>query len=126
LGISLPRIVAWCAEKNNPVGAEYILEEKAPGQPLGRVWQDWEKLPMASRTRIIEQIVGMESKLASTKFLNSGCIYFRDDISDGVPLATILPFESSVLKRFKLGPLLKSGMWAGERARVGMNRGPCE
>ena len=29
-----PRIIAWSARKTNPVGAEYILEEKVPGQPL--------------------------------------------------------------------------------------------
>lgn len=81
---------------------------------------------MESRIKIIEQVVDIESKLASVKFSKSGCIYFKDDIPDGAPLATILPFDPSILQRFELGPLIKSGFWDGARAKVDMDRGPCK
>jgi hypothetical protein len=108
------------------VGAEYILEQRALGKPLGRLWQDWDELPMEPRYEIIEQIVEIECKLASTKFTKSGCIYFREDIPDGNAIVTTPPLCSSVLERFTLGPLVGSELWRGERAKMDMSRGPCE
>ncbi|XMA20402.1 hypothetical protein WAI453_013193 [Rhynchosporium graminicola] len=35
LNIPTPCTIAWSIDRNNPVGAEYILEEKAPGKLLG-------------------------------------------------------------------------------------------
>ncbi|KAK2821087.1 hypothetical protein FQN49_007724 [Arthroderma sp. PD_2] len=125
LNIPAPRIIAWSADRGNPVGAEYILEEKAPGKPLGMLWYQW---PMKSRLKMIEQIVQIERQLASTKFLKSGCIYFRgdipDDASNGSILASNSSFPSSILERFTLGPLVSSDMWRGKRAKMSMNRGP--
>jgi hypothetical protein len=79
---------------------------------------------------MISQIVEIERQLASTKFVRSGCIYFKgdipDDIADNNALITIPPLRSSVLERFKLGPLVSSGLWRGDRAGMDMNRGPCK
>ncbi|KAH7363927.1 hypothetical protein BKA65DRAFT_472295 [Rhexocercosporidium sp. MPI-PUGE-AT-0058] len=44
LGIPTPRIIAWSTQRTNSVGAEYILEERARGQPLWTLWQDWNRL----------------------------------------------------------------------------------
>jgi hypothetical protein len=78
---------------------------------------------------MIEQIVDMERKLASVKFMKSGCIYFREDVpldmSTDISLDTSVPFPLSVLERFKLGPLVSSDLWHGERTAINMNRGPC-
>jgi hypothetical protein len=126
LHIPTPRIIAWSADRNNPVGAEYILEEKAPGKPLGSLWYQW---PMKFKLEMISQIVEIERQLASTKFLKSGCIYFKGDIPDTFNdnrLITSVPPHSSVLERFTLGPLVSSGLWRGDRAAMDMNRGPCE
>jgi hypothetical protein len=108
------------------VGAEYILEEKAPGKPLGRLWQDWDEWPMKDRFTTIEQIVEIERKLASTKFVKSGCIYFREDIPNSDALVTNPPLCSSILERFTLGPLVERGLWCGEKVGMDINRGPCE
>ncbi|KAI9050867.1 hypothetical protein LZ554_004985 [Drepanopeziza brunnea f. sp. 'monogermtubi'] len=35
-----------------------------------------------------------------------------------------MPLDSSVMKRYKLGPLVSSGLWRGQRAGMDMNRGP--
>jgi len=126
LNIPSPRIIAWCADRNNPVGAEYILEERAPGKPLGRLWYQW---PIQSRLDIIEHIVDMERKLASVKFVKTGCIYFREDVpldlSTDISLDTSVPSPPSVLERFKLGPLVTSELWHGVRTTMNMNKGPC-
>lgn len=127
LHIPTPYVIAWSANRNNPVGAEYILEEKAPGKPLGGLWYQW---PMKFRLDMISQVVEIERQLASTKFSKTGCIYFKDDIPDDVSggndLVTSPLLPSSVLDRFTLGPLVSSGMWRGDRNSMNMNRGPCE
>ncbi|KAK0106136.1 hypothetical protein ONS95_004638 [Cadophora gregata] len=125
LHIPNPRIIAWSADRSNPVGAEYILEEKAPGKPLGSLWYQW---PMKFKLGMISQVVEIERQLASTKFVKSGSIYFKGDIprdmrSDNA-IATSVPRDSSVLERFQLGPLVSSGLWRGERANMDMDRGP--
>ncbi|KAF3482827.1 uncharacterized protein GIQ15_02151 [Arthroderma uncinatum] len=125
LKIPTPRIIAWSADRSNPVGAEYILEEKAPGKPLGMLWYQW---PMMRRLEIIKQIVQIEQQLASTKFSKSGCIYFKGDVPDDLCsngiLATGSSLPTSILERFTLGPLVSSNMWRGDRASMNMNRGP--
>jgi hypothetical protein len=127
LNIPTTRIIAWSADRNTPVGAEYILEEKALGKPLGNLWFQW---PMRFKLEMISQIVEIERQLASTKFVKSGCIYFRDDIPENITsdsaIITDSSLQSSVLERFKLGPLLSSGLWRGDRAGMDMNKGPCE
>ncbi|RFU30085.1 hypothetical protein B7463_g6233, partial [Scytalidium lignicola] len=121
LNIPTPRILAWCADQNNPVGAEYILEEKAPGVPLGSLWYQW---PMKFKLQMIQQIVEIEQQLTSTKFMKSGCIYFKGDIPISTALVTKPPLRSSLLERFTLGPLVSSGLWRGHRAGMDMHRGP--
>jgi hypothetical protein len=125
--IPTPRIIAWSADRNNLVGAEYILEEKAPGKPLGSLWYQW---PMKHRFEMISQIVEIDRQLASTKFTKSGCIYVKGDIPENMSIDGIIvpsvPLHSSVLERFMLGPLTSSGLWRGDRASMNMYRGPCE
>ncbi len=97
------------------------------GQPLGSLWYQW---PMKSRLEMVSQIVEIERQLASTTFVKSGCIYFRDDIPEDMSsdnaIITSVSLHPSVLERCKLGPLVSSGLWRGDRARMDMNRGPCE
>jgi hypothetical protein len=125
LDISNPCIVAWSTDRNNPVGAEYILEKKALGKPLWRLWKGWDQWSMEDRFATIEQVVEIERKLASTKFTKSGCIYLKEDIPYGNALVTGPPLCSS-LERFTLGPLVEGGLWRDERATMDLDRGPCE
>ncbi|KAL3420351.1 hypothetical protein PVAG01_08850 [Phlyctema vagabunda] len=127
LDIPSPRIIAWCADRNNPVEAEYILEERAPGVPLGNLWYQW---PMKFKLQMESQIVEMEQKLASTKFMKLGCIYFKGDIPDHLsndPLSTVEShLQPSVLEQFTLGPLVSSGHWRDWRSVMNLHRGPCK
>ncbi|KAF5863575.1 Phosphotransferase enzyme [Aspergillus alliaceus] len=77
LDIPIPRVYAWSAETSNPVGAEYIVEENATGQPLGKLW---DTLPIPERLEVVNQIVAVEKKLASIPFPKHGCIYYESDL----------------------------------------------
>ncbi|KAH8816100.1 hypothetical protein F5884DRAFT_747609 [Xylogone sp. PMI_703] len=124
LDIPTPRIIAWSAYSHNPVGAEYILEEKAPGRPLGSLWYQW---PMESKMSMITQIVQIEQKLASVKFSQSGCLYFKGDVPgtlSGNALLTNVSTRPSLLGRYSLGLFVSNGLWRGHRARMNLDRGP--
>jgi hypothetical protein len=85
---------------------------------------------MKFKLEMISQIVEIERQLASIKFVKSGCIYFKGDIPEDMSCdvgpITSVPLHSSLLERFKLGPLVSSGLWRGARAGMDMSRGPCE
>jgi len=126
LDIPTPRIIAWSAQKTNSVGAEYILEERARGQPLWTLWQDWNILPMIARFGIIRQVVDIERRLTDTTFKNCGCIYFKTDVPHGDRLMTTRTASPSTLERFRMGPLVAMDHWQKEKATMDLNRGPCK
>ncbi|EXJ68100.1 uncharacterized protein A1O5_08715 [Cladophialophora psammophila CBS 110553] len=77
--IPVPSIYSWSAGASNPVGAEYIIMEKAPGVQLFRVWDQIEE---RSKLAIIEQLAKWESQLMSIEFPTYGCVYSRHSFPD--------------------------------------------
>ncbi|DAA74469.1 TPA_exp: Uncharacterized protein A8136_3436 [Trichophyton benhamiae CBS 112371] len=124
----VPRVLAWSADPANPVGAEYIIEQKASGIRLGRVWHEWLR---KSKLHIIEQIVKLENTLTSFKFSKHGCLYFRADLPDpfrgedgGLLLGSDSTVGPGVLDRYVIGPLTGAELWRAEREKMELNRGP--
>jgi aminoglycoside phosphotransferase (APT) family kinase protein len=52
-GLPVPRVLAYCAERSNPIGFEWIAMEKIPGRPWEDVWQD---LDLPARQDVVRQI----------------------------------------------------------------------
>ncbi|OJJ41995.1 hypothetical protein ASPZODRAFT_137588 [Penicilliopsis zonata CBS 506.65] len=126
LGIPIPRIYDWSAEACNPVGAEYILEEKATGQPLGNVWAN---LTLAARLDVVNQVVEMEKKIASISFPKHGCIYYETDLKsrslDYEPLCSRKATgQNDQLPAFVIGPSAHPNFWEREKAAMDLDRGP--
>ena len=123
----VPKIIGWSSNKGNPVGAEYILEEKAPGQALGSLWH---QMSRKSRLDIISQVVELENRLASLTFRHTGCIYFRDNLqvktASRQSLITNPPVPSAIADRFVLGPLTTPELWDRESKNLKIDQGPCE
>ncbi|CZT12207.1 uncharacterized protein RCO7_10448 [Rhynchosporium graminicola] len=133
LNLPVPRIHAYSLDSDNPVGAEYIIEEKARGKPLGNLWHHWDK---ESQVSLVTQLVDFETKLASVSFRRHGCIYYRNDLAkkgltaydleakslstDGTPVQ----LESISTEEFAIGPLTEARLWEGERATMELDRGP--
>lgn len=125
--IPVPRILAWsCNSANNLVGAEYIIEEKAPGVRLGSVWDQW---PRNLKLQLITQVVGLENKLTSITFDKHGCIYFKRDLRSLVGEAEDIhsnAVDDDALEQFSIGPLTTNELWNGTRRDMKLDRGPCE
>ncbi|PTU18712.1 hypothetical protein P175DRAFT_0442082, partial [Aspergillus ochraceoroseus IBT 24754] len=132
MGIPIPRVYAWSAEPSNPVGAEYIIEEKARGEPLGKLWDG---LSTARRLEIVDQVVDMEKKLATISFPKHGCIYYESDLKSrslsyerlDIPIGSSSVSSlcaKSALPDFVIGPSTNPRFWEGERATMKLDRGP--
>lgn len=126
LDIPTPRIIAWSARNTNPAGAEYILEERAVGQSLGILWQEWSKVPIESRFGIIRQVVEIERKLTDTIFKHCGCIYFKEDIPHGNHLVVTNTISPSTLERYRIGPMVDMNYWRKGKAAMDLNKRPCK
>ncbi|MCJ1284646.1 hypothetical protein MMC26_003981 [Xylographa opegraphella] len=76
--IPVPKILAWNADPSNPIGAEYIIMEKASGIQLFKVWDD---IPEADRLKLIKGLTQLENKFTAIRFPAYGSLYFRHSIS---------------------------------------------
>ncbi|KAL3475952.1 kinase-like domain-containing protein [Aspergillus californicus] len=121
LGIPVPRIYAWSADESNAVGAKYILEEKAMGQPLGSLWG---QLSFSVRSSIVEQVLDIEKKLTSVNLPQHGCIYYQSDLESrpGKPIFSPIHNQSNDLPNFAIGPLTHPKYWRGQRATMTLDR----
>jgi hypothetical protein len=135
LNLAVPRIYAYSLDPLNPVGAEYILEEKAGGKPLGTLWHQWQT---ESHFGLVTQLVDFETKLASVLFRRHGCIYYKNDLEkkggrvynlEAGSLSSTSPtgrLNSVLTEDFVLGPLTKASLWERERATMNLDQGPCK
>ncbi|KAH7381813.1 kinase-like domain-containing protein [Cadophora sp. MPI-SDFR-AT-0126] len=125
LNIPVPKVFAWSAAANNPVGAEYIIME-APGTKLEDVW---DSKRISEKTDIVKGIVEIEKKLLSVSFTRYGNIYFSSDAFPGCEAAKVVGDISAELKgvvekRFIIGPVVDRDFWNGKRASMAIDRGP--
>lgn len=98
--------------------------EECVGDELAR------KLNMASNTsRYIFDTAQLLSQLSAISFSQYGSIYFKDDVD---PLLQSRPLYANgeqsddCSKRFRIGPSVDRRFYRGERARMDIDRGPCE
>ncbi|KAL8901341.1 MAG: hypothetical protein Q9207_005255 [Kuettlingeria erythrocarpa] len=98
--VPVPKILAWNDDALNPVGAEYIIMEKAPGVQLYKVWdeiQDYHRL------RLIESLTKMEHQLAAIQFPAYGGLYLRHSISNPSQYVPLDPSMDST-RSYCIGP----------------------
>ncbi|KAJ1709623.1 kinase-like domain-containing protein [Aspergillus flavus] len=123
--VPVSRILAWSANAtNNPVGAEYIIQEKVQGVRLGSLWNQW---PRKAKLDLIKQVVDMEIKLTTMVFPWHGCIYYKNDLLSLTGDAKALTVDSvapEALEHFAIGPLTSAELWTGARKDMKLDRGP--
>jgi hypothetical protein len=75
MDLPVPGVYSWSSNIFNPVGAEYIVMEKAGGVPL---FQLWAKMTQLSKLELIKGLTKLENQLASIRVPAYGCLYLRD------------------------------------------------
>ncbi|EFQ98851.1 phosphotransferase enzyme family protein [Nannizzia gypsea CBS 118893] len=126
LQIPTPRVHAWNAHADDPVGAEYIIMEEAAGTNLEDVWDE---LPLEDKVSIMKDLVFIEKKLLSISFGSYGNLYYSDEAVSGAVAAEVMndvspEIKSEVKKRFSLGPVVERDFWSKERSIMNIDRGP--
>ncbi|KAF2124066.1 hypothetical protein P153DRAFT_412352 [Dothidotthia symphoricarpi CBS 119687] len=130
LKLPVPPIYTYCSDPFNPVGAEYIIEEKAKGKPLGSLWYMWQK---ETQLGLVTRLVDFETKLTSVSFGGHGCIYYKKDLEKKAIQVYDLDARSyssgdlvkgSPAEEFVVGPLTEARLWEGDRAMMKLDRGP--
>ncbi len=126
LDIPVPKVFAWASRVSgdNPVGAEYIIMEKAQGESLGSRWLSLSTKDLAE---VIKQIVEVENRLFSARFAKYGSLYYKEDLEE------IFRDDESqdqndvdlLSDRFCIGPIVTRSFWTEERGQLPLDRGPC-
>ncbi|KAJ5406111.1 hypothetical protein N7465_007395, partial [Penicillium sp. CMV-2018d] len=76
LDIPAPTVYAW-SPSTEEIGAEYIIMERSRGVELGKLWDD---IPGPDKFEIVQQLVGFEKALVSTRFPMYGSIYYANNL----------------------------------------------
>ncbi|KFY76276.1 hypothetical protein V498_09687 [Pseudogymnoascus sp. VKM F-4517 (FW-2822)] len=123
-GIPVPPVYAWSSKSENTVGAEYIVMEKAPGQPLENRWFT---LSPKERVRLVTSYVEVERKLFCLPIDAYGSLYYKENLPTHLQAdiyAPETPDESGDTKRFCVGPIVDYMFWRGKRDGLELDRGP--
>lgn len=126
--IPVPKVLAWSSNPHNPVGAEYIIEEKVPGVRLGNVWYQW---PREKKLKLISQVVSIEHSLTLVNFQRHGCIYYKEDLqgltgdAPDLSITSSAPIAPEILERYTIGPITSPELWRSGRENMKLDRGPC-
>ena len=110
--------------KDNPVGTEYIIMEKVPGESLA---SRWSSLPTKELVEIFRQIVDLENRLFTTRFSKNGSLYYREDLEEkGSESESNEEIGADLLfDRFGIRPIVSRSFWVGERGQMALDREPC-
>lgn len=116
--IPVPRVLSWSSDCTNPVGAEYIIMEKAAGVPLFRRWANMKEI---ERLELIKNLTKFEAQLSAIRFPAYGGLYLRAD-------ASVLKFHHQLLDEsidpsssFCIGPSCDRSFLNQD-----INQGPCK
>jgi hypothetical protein len=122
--VPVPKVLAWSSDPSNPVGAEYIIMEKASGIQLFKAWgamSDYDQF------RLVKHLTKLEGELAAIRFPASGSLYLCESMSDD-DMYVALGSDMDPSGRFCIGPSCERGWDAQGKAAPSspFNQGPCE
>jgi hypothetical protein len=115
MGLPVPRLLTYCNIRDNTVGSEYIIMEKAAGEELTVVWPD---MDFDQRSAIVSAVADFQAKLSTIDMHHIGSLYYTGDVK---PYKLI----QGQPNRFCIGPVASIKFWEGERTQLDVDRGPC-
>jgi hypothetical protein len=96
----VPKVLEWSSDSLNPVGAEYIILEKASGAQL---FNTWGTMTYSDRFELVQRITELEGELASIRFPASGSLYLRDSLAKDETQFN-LSHDADPSQKFCIGP----------------------
>lgn len=124
--IPVPRVFSWSPDNSNPVGAEYIVMEKAIRFPL---LERWGKMTEIENLELIKHLTQLEAQLSAIGFPAYGGLYLSAD-ADRLERQDL---DGDVDKQhlFCVGPSLDRSFDVDTGANIpteegSVNNGPCK
>lgn len=118
-------MLAWSSRASeNPVGAEYIVMEKAPGTCLAQAWPN---LSNQQKRDIVQAIVKFDVTALNHSLGGFGSLYYPNDIPKGIKHIPVQgPNDTSSGERWVLGPTTDRRFFDDGKGELPLDRGPCE
>ncbi|KAL4920790.1 kinase-like domain-containing protein [Aspergillus aurantiobrunneus] len=82
--IPVPKVLAWSSDRNNVVGAEYIVMERVPGV---QIFKKWEGMGESNRISFIKGLTQWEHELSKIEFPAYGSLYYKSFLTDSEMIA---------------------------------------
>lgn len=122
--VPVPKVLAWNDDPSNPVGAEYIIMEKAPGTQLYKKWGDMDEI---TKLHLTTHLTELEGEMTKIRFPANGSLYLCESMTeDDTWIALEQEMDPSGL--FCIGPSCERAWNAHIKAQSlhsRFNRGPC-
>lgn len=125
LGTPVPKVLAWSSKaKENPVGAEYMIMEKAAGAQLNEFWPN---MNIEARFEVVKTIAGYQHAWRSISFAQYGSLYYSRDL-DHPKTCVLTRSDGSLVTEpsFAVGPSTGRDHFDDGRIAVDFDRGPCK
>lgn len=124
-GIPVPKVYGYTSSENNPIGAEYIIMEKASGIGLETRWLGMSK---PEQHKLTSSFVETEKKFFDISFGSIRSLYFKTDIPPALQalLYTTNTEDEYDSEKLCIGPTADYMFWHGSRAALHLYHGPCE
>ena len=126
--IPVPRVFSWSMDSANPVGAKYIIMEKASGVPLYQRWGDMEDI---EKLELIKNLTKIEAQFSTIRFPAYGGLYLRADANTTEYPCQMLDGGIDPSNLFCIGPSCDRSFYDDPGAKHGQSeedfyQGPCE
>lgn len=123
----VPKVLSWDSSKNNPVGAEYIIMEKAPGVQLDQIWN---QLDIGEMWKVTQSIAKYQALWAEVSFAQFGSLYYKQDLASAQSLVCYHSNgdarEVVTNEKFAVGPSTSRQTADDGRLGVDFDIGPCK
>ncbi|KAI5899697.1 uncharacterized protein SCHCODRAFT_02661304 [Schizophyllum commune H4-8] len=128
LNIPAPVVCSWSSRaESTPVGCEYIMYEKLPGEPLRTHECTDVALAEDPYVQLIPFMRAIESVLSNIRFSQIGSIFYKEDVPESIrdrPLYKNPDLENENTARFCIGPTVHREFWRAGRHALDIDRGP--
>ncbi|OJJ71932.1 hypothetical protein ASPBRDRAFT_55184 [Aspergillus brasiliensis CBS 101740] len=123
LGTPAPRVYTWNSHaQSHPVGAEFIIMEKATGVPLSRVWETL-KLPL--KLQVLLAMIRLQKKWLSVSFSHYGSLFYANDIRPAAAGSSYYIKDGKAINdsNFAIGPATGRDWCDAGRSHLEISRG---
>ncbi|KLO17666.1 hypothetical protein SCHPADRAFT_900408 [Schizopora paradoxa] len=104
--VPVPKIHFWDSDPDNPVGAEYMVVERVPGESAADVWDTFSK---DQKSFVMEQLAGHISEVFNLRIESIGSLYVHKDHLKRAWKKSMKLFDKDVdddATEFEVGPVV--------------------